>query len=151
MEYTKVFWIVDLDTIIKEDNEAASGKQSPLRAFMLYRTKLYKSYSNVEVIVNNPCLEFWILLHFECTSKSFKACSEAVERLENYVDGYEKTQKFFTKQNNDIYLKLKPYLTTAIQNAKALGRFDEDEPMKTLSEMPFLFLNEELNTILNPS
>lgn len=150
-EYTKVFWIVDLDTIIKEENEAAREKQSPLSVFMSYRAELYEAYPNVEVIVNNPCLEFWFLLHFERTSKSFNACSETVERLGRYIHGYEKTQKFFTKPNKDIYLKLKPDLATAIQNAKTLGRFDEDEPMRTLSEMPLLFLTEELNTILNPS
>ena len=64
-EFTKVFWIVDLDKIIKEENEAPKGKTSPLESFKNYRIALYENYENVFVKVNNPCLEIWLLLHFE--------------------------------------------------------------------------------------
>ncbi|HXK74134.1 MAG TPA: RloB family protein, partial [Bacteroidales bacterium] len=66
-EFTKVFWIIDLDSVIKEDNETPKGKESPLKIFKKYRAEL-KANPNIVVIVNNPCLEFWFLLHFKKTS-----------------------------------------------------------------------------------
>ncbi|MEZ4985942.1 MAG: RloB family protein [Saprospiraceae bacterium] len=143
-EFTKVFWIVDLDTIIKEDNEAPKGKKSPLKTFKEYRTDLIKNYPNVVVIVNNPCIEFWFLLHFEKTSKYFDTCSSAETQLERHLKNYEKTKKFFTKQNDDIYLKLKPKQSQAIDNSLALGNFDKENPKKAMCEMELLFKSDEL-------
>ncbi len=143
-EFAKVFWIIDLDTVIKEDNEAPKGGKSPLKIFEEYRTDLSTKYPNVVVIVNNPCLEFWFLLHFEKTSKYFNTCSSAETELKKHVKNYEKTQKFFTKQNDDIYLKLKPTLKTGILNAIALGNFDYENPKKAMCEMELLFQSDEL-------
>ncbi len=143
-EFTKVFWVIDLDTVIKEDNEAPKGKKSPLKTFEEYRTDLNTNYPNVVVIVNNPCIEFWFLLHFEKTSKYFNTCSSAETQLKKHLKNYEKTQKFFTKQNDDIYLKLKPNLKAAIDNSIALGNFDNENPKKAMCEMDLLFKSDEL-------
>ncbi|MBP9134766.1 MAG: RloB domain-containing protein [Saprospiraceae bacterium] len=61
-------------------------------SFEEYRTDLTENYENVVVIVNNPCLEFWFLLHFEKTSKYFNTCSSAETQLKKYLPNYEKTQ-----------------------------------------------------------
>lgn len=143
-EFAKVFWIIDLDTIIKETQEAPKGKKSPLKTFEEYRLNLINDFSNVVVVVNNPCLEFWFLLHYEKTAKYFDTCSGAETQLKRYLKNYEKTQKFFTKQNDDIYLKLRPNLKTAMQNSLALGSFDNDEPTKAMCEMELLFQSDEL-------
>lgn len=143
-EFTKVFWIVDLDTIVREEREAPKGPKSPLTTFKRYREELLNNYLNVTVIVNNPCLEFWFLLHFEQTSKYFATCSDARAQLKKHLKDYEKTQKIFTKQDNDIYLKLKPHLTTAFRNTSTLGRFDNQNPTKAMCEMDLLFQAEEL-------
>ncbi|MBC6427011.1 MAG: RloB domain-containing protein [Ekhidna sp.] len=143
-EFTKVFWIIDFDTVIKEENEAPKGKKSPIKTFIKYREDLFNNYSNVIVIVNNPCLEFWFLLHFKKTSKYYCTCSEAETQLKKHLENYKKTQKFFTKQNNDIYLKLKPHLKTAITNASALGDFDYQNPRKAMCKMERLFQSNEL-------
>lgn len=145
-EFTKVFWLVDLDTVIKEENEVPKGKKSPLKSFEEYRTDLTKNYKNVVVIVNNPCLEFWFLLHFKKTSKYFMYCSSVEAELKKHLKDYEKTQKYFTRQNDDIYFKLKPYLKTALQNAMALGTFDNENPQKAMCEMELLFQSDELKT-----
>lgn len=146
-EYTTVFWIIDLDAIIKEEKEAPKGKKSPLRELGKYRRALLKKYPNVVVIINNPCLEFWLLLHFEKTSKYFRTCASAIAELKKHLNDYEKTQKYYTKENNDIYLKLKPHLSTAIQNAISLGCFDEEDPAKAMCEMELFFQSNELRNI----
>jgi hypothetical protein len=143
-EYSKVFWIVDLDRIIKESRETPKGKKTPLETLIELRRKLQKAYKNITVIINNPCLEFWFLLHFEKTSKFFDTCDKAETELKKYLKDYEKTQKYFTKQDNDIYLKLRPHLKTAISNSSNLGVFNKDEPTKAICEMFLLFEADEI-------
>ena len=143
-EFTEVYWIIDLDTVLKETNQAPKGKKLPIKQFEEYRAKLTKNRKNVVVIVNNPCLEFWFLLHFERTTRDFDTCMRAETQLKKHLETFEKTQKYFTKQNDDIYLKLKPNLKTAIKNAIDLGSFDEQNPEKALSEMELLFQSSEL-------
>ena len=147
-EYSKVFWLVDLDTIIKESNEVPKGKNTPLSTFISLRKKLMQEHQNVEVIVNNPCLEFWFLLHFKNTSRFFDTCIKAETELKKYLNDYEKTQKYFTKQGNDIYLRLKQHLKTAILNADGLGSFDSDEQTKAVCEMSALFQTNELRVLI---
>lgn len=142
-EFDKVFWIVDFDTILKEDREAKKGNEKPREKFIRYRNELLGN-ENVVVIVNNPCLEYWFLLHFINTTKAFNSCSDTEKELKKHIEGYEKTEKFFKKQNHDIYLKLKPYLSTALKNAKSLGNFDPENLQKTMCEMELLFHSEEL-------
>lgn len=69
------------------------------------------------VIVNNPCLEFWLLLHYETTVKFFDTCASAEKQL-------------------------KPYLTDALNNAKNLGLFQTEEPYNAMAEMPLFFETE---------
>lgn len=135
-EYDKVFWIVDLDVLLKEEREKKNSTSS-LQQFLNY----YKSLSKQEkivVIVNNPCLEYWFLLHFQMTNKVFTSCADAEKQVSQHLKGYEKTEKFF-KKDNDIYKQLKPFLKTAKENATALGSFDTYNHSKAMCEMPLLF------------
>ena len=136
-EYDKVFWIVDLDVLLKEEREKKNSTSS-LQQFLNYYKSLSKQ-KKIVVIVNNPCLEYWFLLHFQKTNKVFTSCADAEKQVSQHLQGYEKTEKFFKKSNNDIYKQLKPYLQTAINNATALGTFDPYNHSKAMCEMPLLF------------
>ena len=135
-EYNKVFWIVDLDVLLKEEREKKSNPSS-LQKFLSYWQQLSKQ-NKVVVIVNNPCLEYWFLLHFQKTNKVITACAAAEKQVSQHLKGYEKTEKFF-KKDNDIYKQLKPFLKTAKENATALGSFDTYNHSKAMCEMPLLF------------
>ena len=135
-EYDKVFWIVDLDVLLKEEREKRNST-SPLQQFLNYYKSLSKQ-QKIVVIVNNPCLEYWFLLHFQKTTKVFTTCAGAEKQVSQHLKGYEKTEKFF-KKDNDIYKQLKPYLQTAKENATALGSFDTYNHSKAMCEMPLLF------------
>lgn len=141
-EYDKVFWIVDLDVLLKEEREKKSNTSS-LQKFLNYWQQLLKQ-EKVVVIVNNPCLEYWFLLHFEKTTKIFTTCIDVEKEVSRHLKGYQKTQKFFKKSNNDIYKQLKPYLQTAKENATALGSFDTYNHSKAMCEMPLLFKELQL-------
>jgi len=136
-EYDKVFWIVDLDVLLKEEREKKNSTSS-LQKFLSYWHQLSKQ-DKVVVIVNNPCLEYWFLLHFQKTNKVFTACAGAEKQVSQYLKDYEKTEKFFKKSNNDIYKQLKPYLQTAVSNATALVTFDTHNHSEAMCEMPLLF------------
>jgi hypothetical protein len=141
-DYKKVFWIIDFDTILSEARNARNGERTRLQEFEAYHTEVNDEHDNIVIIINNPCLEYWLLLHFEATAKVFTNCVEAQKQLKKHLTDYEKTQKYYTKEN-DIYKKLRPKLKTAIKNSIALGSFDITNPNKALAEMSLFFHDDE--------
>ncbi len=137
-DYTKVFWIIDLDVIIKESKQTKKGVKSKIQELKEYLINLEK-FKNIILIFNNPCLEFWFLLHYKQTTKYFPKCSKVVRQLKIHLSDYEKTQKYFTKQGNDIYLKLKPKLSKAIENTKHTQRKDLNGFEQAICEMNLFF------------
>ena len=138
-DYKKVFWIIDFDVIASETKSAKAQSKTATQSFLEYKKTIKGKYNNVVIIVNNPCLEFWLLLHFETTSKYFDTCEKAEKQLKKYLKDYEKSQKYYTKQDNDIYLRLKSKLANALKNSKALKLFDTANPNKAMSEMQLFF------------
>ena len=63
-DYDKVFWIIDFDVIKNETLKASKGTLTSIQEFKGYCDKIHDSCTNIVVIINNPCLEYWILLHF---------------------------------------------------------------------------------------
>ena len=126
-DYTKVFWVIDLDVVIAEKK---------IKKLISYLKKL-KNHKNIITIFNNPCLEFWFLLHFQQITKYFPKCSNVEKKLKNHLDGYEKTKKYFTRHNNDIYLKLKPELPVALKNSHNTqrGSLGHDQMERGICEM----------------
>jgi hypothetical protein len=147
-EYSKVFWIVDYDVIQKETREYKKGDKPKNQEFKEYYEYIQKNLSDkVIIIVNNSCLEFWFLLHFNFTSKIFSNCNETQKELKKHLKDYAKTQAYFTKQK-DIYFLLKDKIQTAITNSKKLGEFDIENPDKSISEMWKFFEDEHIKSII---
>jgi hypothetical protein len=94
--------------------------------------------------VNNPCIEFWFYLHFKNKGRLFTTCDSAIDELKKALPGYEKSQKYFTKQGQDIYLRLKPQLEDAIRNSQRLGAFDPSEPENAKCEMHSFYMSKPL-------
>ena len=138
-DYTYIFWIIDLDVVLPNKTE--------LRQLKGCISKL-KKFTNVVVIFNNPCLEFWFLLHFQDTAKFYESFKKIEPDLKMHLEDYEKTKKYYTQQN-DIYKRLQPFLSDAIQNSKKHQPFDLDNFHKGISEMYKLFSNEIFQPILN--
>lgn len=138
-EHKTVYWILDFDVVLKETREHKGGGRRPLEEFLEYRSKLLKEYENVKVVVNNPCFEYWFLLHYVCTQRRYANCSGVIKELKKNLSGYEKTERYFKSRNNDIYFRLMPKLDDAIENATTLGGFDFRSPKKAMCEMNDLF------------
>jgi len=146
-ENTKVFWIIDFDVITSETKSAKAGSKTAFQSFLEYKKTIDEKHKNIVIIVNNPCLEFWLLLHFEATSKYFDNCEGAEKQLKKHLKDYEKTRKYYTKPGNDIYLRLKPNLADALKNAKTLKLFDTENPNKGTSEMQLFFEANEFGQL----
>jgi len=138
VESEKVFWIVDFDTILKETKEAKKGNKTSLQEFRdLYEQ--CKTNEKIVIIVNNPCLEYWFLQHFEQTSKYFVSYDQLEKSLKRHLPDYEKKEKYFKYSKLNIYQKLKPYLNTAISNAMILGEFTFENTQTGMAEMYKIF------------
>lgn len=134
-DFEVVFWIIDLDTLIEESRVTTSGQEKPIDKFKRFRNAILKDYPNVTVVVNNPCFEIWILLHFKFTEKPYSNCDEVRREIVSFIQHYEKTKDFYTKWSNDIYTRFKDQLEAAKSNSESIGSFDPEFPEKTLSEM----------------
>lgn len=145
MGYTHVVLIVDLDTVRKDPKDLNSFKE------------LYKRYKNAKegrvkkndkwmnrliVLVNNPCLEFWYLLHYKQTTKFYQDydCLKRDLRKIPSLSQYEKSESYYYS-NPDIFMRLggNEGLTIARRNS-SLHDFSIDECSNHgISEMRLLF------------
>ena len=141
--YDRVIWLLDFDTLIKEEREKKKGQKSDLQVFKEYKQQLEryntKEKRKVDILVNTPCLEFWYLLHFEQTGRYYPQCIAATRDLKKYLPNYEKTRNYYLKQNNDLYQRLKPNQANAIQNAKKLSELDFNNPQTAKAEIYKIF------------
>ena len=137
-ESEKVFWVIDFDVIYKETQEAKKGKKIPLQEFQELCNKCKKN-DKIIIVVNNPCFEFWVLLHFHYTNCFYKNYKALLPQLHKYLADYEKTEKYFVRTTPDIYKRLKPELHLAIENAKQLGKFDFKNVKTGMAEMYKIF------------
>ena len=57
-------------------------------------------------IETNPCTEFWFLLHFlpQLSTKHYETYEDVLPDLQHYMPGYEKTVRYFKKNNLYKYL-----------------------------------------------
>lgn len=93
-------------------------------------------------------MEYWFVLHFEQTTKYFSKCPDAERQLKKHLKDYKKTQKYFTKQDNDIYLKLKSELSTALVNTQRTQRKNIYELERGICEMNLFFESEQIKIFI---
>lgn len=139
-DYENIYWIVDLDVLIKEDIERKKGSRSKLEIFKVAYLRFSKK-SNVHILVNNPCFEYWILLHFKFKSINSTKCGDILSELEKIkdLDGYSKSEDYYKNPRINLLERVIPNLPNAIKNAKNLGDFDVDNPTKPVVEIYKLF------------
>ncbi len=94
-------------------------------------------------------MEFWFLLHFKGTTKYFPLCKSVIKQLKTYLSDYEKTQKYYTRQGNDIYLRLKSKLSVALKNTRKTQRKNLDEIDNAICEMNRFFETRHIQKILS--
>ena len=119
--------VKDLIKFIK--NEV--GREAGDKYYAVFDTDVNKNLQNqideakrlaekngVEIITSTPTFEFWYLLHFGYTTKSYNSSEEVVEELKTKINGYTK--------NINTYPILKASTADAITNAKRVEKHQTD-------------------------
>ena len=87
----------------------------------------------IKMIISSPCFEFWLLLHFEITSRPFAAgtrgagCEDVIKRLEHHLPGYR-------KNDARVFEKCREHVDTALEH---LGKLQYPEPLPSKSSIPY--------------
>jgi hypothetical protein len=102
-EFDIVFWIIDLDVVIRENN------LSILKDYI-------KNYED-NIIINNPCLEYWFYLHFPQGRNFNNSCDDVISSLKK-IDDFFKNYTKSSKNIKKLAEYLKPRLSVACKNAK---------------------------------
>ena len=104
-EYDHIFCVFDLDEI-NQDRQI-------LRQYVNLKRKYDKN--NIKFIENNPCMEYWFLLHFVLTTREFNNYGQLEVMLKQNIHDYAKTERYL--KSKDIYNFLKPHQLLARENA----------------------------------
>ena len=119
-----VVCLVDMDRLLRLPKEMAT-----------YQQLKKSSHRNVIWIETNPCTEFWFLLHFlpQLSTKHYETYEDVLPDLQRYMPGYEKTARYFRKNNLYKYLTEHGNMQRAIGYAKELTRLSEATPEDKLA------------------
>ena len=99
-----------------------------------------KYADNTAVILcdSMPSIEFWFLLHYLNTNRYFATSDDVIAALHRYLPTFSKQQTYLSKENWVATLLTDNKLTTAINNATAIG--EEGESYSNLHKL-FALLN----------
>lgn len=100
--FVKVYWVIDFDVIMKEERERAKDTQSPVALFRTILSEVHsssKKHPNLYLFINNPCLEFWYLLHYKETSRYYPMYEPDLRKeLQSFLPHYEKSENIINQE-----------------------------------------------------
>lgn len=111
--YDRVYALVDMDAVIAQQQQYNYQQQ-----------KAAAIRAGVMVLENNPCFEFWLLLHFRQTGRLFHNCGQVVAELRRYLPGYNKGLRSLEAAR--LFANLRDRLPQAMANA-AMLEMDRNE------------------------
>ncbi len=127
---TACYYLVDFDDIRHKND---------IKKFNFLKQKK-EGINKVRILFNNPCLEFWFLLHFKGdTTKQFADCNEAISDLNRFLNfKYDKNKLVFSNRFCQLLLKMYSidFINKLISNAMAKGTIERwDERDKSVAEI----------------
>lgn len=145
--YTFVVLILDLDEPLKDSKEFMKFKELYEKYLCAQNNSLvgrqktnYGWMKNILLVVNNPCLEYWYLLHYRKTTKFFANFAALCPELHKIPElaQYEKCEAYYNC-HPDIYERLAK--NNGLENARKNARpFDLDNcKSQGGSEMNLMF------------
>lgn len=127
--FSVVYWVIDLDVPMSENRKGNPKKLEEIKS----KARELKDNGQVKLCINNPCLEYFFLLHFTETKKYYPNYDALKGELNRRLDRmqlpkYSKTEKYFKgcKSRASFYACIAPYSSKAIERAKKLLHFAED-------------------------
>lgn len=74
--------------VIDTDNDMSKKE-------IITRASQKAKMNNIQMVVSTPCIEYWILLHYKCTSKHFFNVDELITEIRKYNPKYTKNLSNF--------------------------------------------------------
>ena len=131
-EYDEVYCVIDRDT------HGDFGEA-------LDKAKSIKLQNTIfEVIVSDPCFEFWILLHFAKITPKFSANKSPCEALQKHKD-FKKNLPNYDKSDYDFKEIIANRLNVAIKNANEINK--ENLPIRQTPYTEIVRLVENLQNL----
>lgn len=98
--YDEIFCVLDYDVIVADSTQCEKFFTE------VKKLKQKKSTKHIHIKLSMPCIEYWFLLHFleRVSTREFLSYEDLKPVIRNYIDGYQKSEKFFEKCN--VYKKL---------------------------------------------
>jgi len=122
--------------IDKDEHTTFTEALSKLRTYL--PPKPAKSKPNFKAIISVPCFEFWLILHFSYTTKSYTR-KGSKSPAENVFSDLSKVFPAYSKTLSNLYVTLTSKLDTAIENAKKLQKqnkqTESDNPSTNMHEL----------------
>ncbi len=96
------------------------GREEEVRKFLVWHERACKRRGGprIEAVISDPCFEYWLLLHFEYTTRPFAkvgGCEQATRLLQKHANDYRKGDRRF-------FESLRGLRETAIENAEKAER-----------------------------
>ena len=105
-------WVVaDADVNYNNPDPVENKNQQLARARKMAKAK------GIELLISNPCFEFWYLLHFRYTTKHLKDYPAVRTMLVEHLTDYKKSK--------DVYAELNKYTKEAIERAGRLEQYHQ--------------------------
>ncbi|PJD95238.1 MAG: hypothetical protein CK425_08980 [Parachlamydia sp.] len=103
-------------------------KGSP-RNTKLSRPKKKKDRIPIIAIVSNPCIEIWIMCHFELPQNTYCGAAKNVKSaLKKYLPGYD-------ENDSAVFRIIEINQKQAIKNAKMLSKLNNDPLQKPFTDV----------------
>jgi len=102
-EADNIYWVIDLDVVIKENN--------------LHILKDYLKQYKDNIIINNPCLEYWFYLHYKSSGNFNNRCDDVINALKKEDEFFRQYTKSVSDIEQVVEL-LESRLETAYKNAQ---------------------------------
>ena len=127
------------DFIIKSKNEYVQTEQD--KVFLMYDLDIdgmlekLQKIPNAELLVSNPCVELWFLLHYQ-EQKTEISSDKCIKKLQKVSKEYKKGT--LSEEDKEVFAKNKKL---AVERAKALDVFSN--PSTTIYRLLDLLKNSE--------
>lgn len=76
--------------------------------------------TRVEIILSDPCFEYWLLLHFELTDRPFVAVGKGRAACDEVIGALRRHRPEYSKNESRIYEQFQEHVDTAVSNAERL-------------------------------
>lgn len=116
--YDKVYCVFDKDNHKDYESTLDSiGRQPPKGKFC--------------AINSVPCFEYWLVLHYDYTTRAFRNCHEVIQVLKGHHPDYSKAKDIF----NHIHDKTGTAIENAVQSKRAASASGTDNPTTNVHKL----------------